>query len=117
MTDRKFDPDWPHGHVTANGRKAEILPRRLNSPESLIVIVTNGDGSESVQTYSDSGVFDPTHPESSWNLLNVDPVVTHEMAREALTEMKRRDRAEHIFHKAALDLAQYITQQEARDGK
>lgn len=45
MTD--FDPNWPHGHMTRDGRRAEVLPRRLNHPEyPVLAIVTDASGVE-----------------------------------------------------------------------
>lgn len=55
MTD--FDPDWPHGHVTRDGRMAELLKFRLNSTHPLVAILTNTDGSQKMECYTDQGLW------------------------------------------------------------
>lgn len=54
-----FDVDWPHGHVTADGRKARIVCRDLRSEQgSIVAAVMNHTGSsETVVAYFSDGKF------------------------------------------------------------
>lgn len=54
-----FDPDWPHGHVTADGRKARIICKdyKGENGETLLAIVTKESGKECVYEYYDNGHF------------------------------------------------------------
>lgn len=42
MTD--FDPNWPHGHVTRDGRKARIICTLVNNPNLPIIALVQDEG-------------------------------------------------------------------------
>jgi len=65
-----FDPDWPHGHVTVDGRKARIVSKEHKGRrgETIIAIVTN-DICEEVKTYLPNGEW-IKGPYDGCNLLN-----------------------------------------------
>ena len=67
-----FDLDWPHGHVTRDGRKARIICRDLQSVHGPIVAaVMNYAGSgETVVTYYPDGKY-IQRDTNSCDLLNV----------------------------------------------
>lgn len=57
-----FDPDWPHGHVTRDGRKARIICRDVNTSEfPILALVTkehsDGSSAEYITSYRADGGF------------------------------------------------------------
>lgn len=51
-----FDPNWPHGHVTRDGRKAEVQPRRLLHPEyPILAVIISETGVETVDRFAADG--------------------------------------------------------------
>lgn len=67
MTDRPdFDPDWPHGHQTRDGRKARILTKDLLSSDyPLAVAITSSlnTGYEKLERYTLDGRYSYGHSE------------------------------------------------------
>jgi hypothetical protein len=53
-----FDPNWPHGHQTRDGRKARVIPERLAHPTlPVIAAVIDSAGSEHVYAVTHAGRF------------------------------------------------------------
>ncbi len=51
-----FDPDWPHGHVTEDGRKARIICKDVKHKNySMLALVTEKDGYEIGVAYRKAG--------------------------------------------------------------
>ncbi len=66
-----FDPDWPHGHVTRDGRKARIICRDKRSSVGLLLVVNVvNDGYEGTWSYNQDGTFHGGSPADSYNLRN-----------------------------------------------
>lgn len=63
-----FSPDWPHGHITRDGRRARIICTDRRSEWPIIGLVANPE-KEFVQAYSIEGRAYPT-TESHLDLLN-----------------------------------------------
>lgn len=76
MPERKFDPDWPHGHETRDGRPAEIIYTGLKSDAgSFIAVVENKDGTNKCRTYYSDGRYFDGGNDSNIDLLNREPVM------------------------------------------
>lgn len=54
-----FDLDWPHGHVTRDGRKARVVCRDLQSDQGPIVaaVMSHTGSSETIVTYYPDGKY------------------------------------------------------------
>ena len=54
---RTFDPAWPHGHVTRDGRRARIVCTDANTilPCPIVALVTAKTGKEHVEFYRRDG--------------------------------------------------------------
>lgn len=48
-----FDPDWPHGHVTADGRKARIICKDRKGNRHIVACI--GENEDELQTYTAKG--------------------------------------------------------------
>lgn len=44
--DTPFDPKWPHGHTTRDGRKARILATDLKGDYPIVAAIADSDGDE-----------------------------------------------------------------------
>lgn len=71
MTD--FDPNWPHGHVTRDGRKARIIcTDRKSKAYSIIALVqiANKDNEEAVVSYTCEGKYRADGTDNRTDLTN-----------------------------------------------
>lgn len=86
----EFDPDWPHGHQTRDGRRARIVCKDGHTmcgeySQPLVVLVDeqqirNVGTNSRAHTYCLDGIFDPMGGDAHrrWDLVNApapDPVV------------------------------------------
>lgn len=66
-----FDPNWPHGHVTRDGRKARIICADRKGDAPILALVTQSHGEEYVFAYRPDGQW---HSRGAHlNLLNAPP--------------------------------------------
>jgi hypothetical protein len=66
-----FDPKWPHGHVTRDGKKATVLKTDLaNNTRPLVVVVMNTDNEEIAISYPPKGNYWLDGSTSGWDILN-----------------------------------------------
>ena len=73
-----FDPDWPHGHVTRDGRKARIVCKDRVSRDEPLVVLVDENSCESVYSYYRSGTF-LFGEVSDYDLINAPaPKIKHE---------------------------------------
>lgn len=71
MTD--FDPNWPHGHVTRDGRKARIIcTDRKGKDYSIIALAqrASGDNEEITLSYTSEGKYHADGTDSGADLFN-----------------------------------------------
>lgn len=53
----EFDPAWPHGHVTRDGKPARIAIKLKNAQYAYGVVYATSDGQEIVSHYTADGRF------------------------------------------------------------
>ena len=59
--ERKFDIDWPHGHVTVSGRKARIVCRNVKNTDKPLLALVTFEGAEQVYFYKKDGEYSGPH--------------------------------------------------------
>ena len=58
-----FDPDWPHGHTTRDGKAARIVSRDAKGPYPIVALIATDDGREEPHSYTCEGDFtNDRHP-------------------------------------------------------
>ena len=76
MTDRQFDPHWPHGHETMDGKPARIVCHdavdadRAESAFPLVVLVTSNNSGEHALRYMSDGCYWGEGDDNAWDLRN-----------------------------------------------
>ena len=71
MTDRQFDPHWPHGHETMDGKPARIICRdMINGKYPLLVLVLENDGNELSIELTENGDYWEDDEVSPYDLRN-----------------------------------------------
>lgn len=79
MANNEFDPNWPHGHVTRDGRKARVLCTDRAGRWPLVALIESA-GYEDVISCTREGRNDetPVSEESPLDLFNAPaPVIRH----------------------------------------
>jgi hypothetical protein len=52
-----FDPNWPHGHVTRDGQKVEIVRTNLIGAHPIAAILTFKAGHQLIRQFTEDGEF------------------------------------------------------------
>lgn len=67
-----FDPDWPHGHVTRDGRTARIIctDTKGSQGETIVALVADKNGIESPRNFFQSGHYLDAYAENDLDLIN-----------------------------------------------
>lgn len=73
---KEFDPDWPHGHVTREGREARIICKdRICKDFPIIALIDYTDqGYESLTLYTKSGKVSMASCSYFMDLVNKQPI-------------------------------------------
>ena len=66
-----FNPFWPHGHVTRNGKNARIICKNRAGKQPLVVLVSSEtDSTEHIFCCNEDGTINFDKSNSGWDLFN-----------------------------------------------
>ena len=68
--ERKFDPAWPHGHVTRDGRKARIVATDYQGDKILAIATTKSGHEEAIVRWVDGRLYNILGTITDHDLIN-----------------------------------------------